>query len=215
FAIATSPVQLSDDNRNSLLITTIVLGTIHLTVEVRQFIWKPSKYIKDFQNYFGMELLKTAFNFDLSTLNFNSDLNNSWNLVNRYYTYFANNNSYNQDSFLVQLPGDNINIFARFPSSILAMYNFLAGDKEVLGNMVSQDDAYLVVLIVAFSFIVVSYDAPIVDICKKIREANDSNEDTEYIPDRLRELAGVSKKTENDFDSIEAKLAEMSKKNRK
>ncbi|CAJ0839572.1 12585_t:CDS:2, partial [Entrophospora sp. SA101] len=45
--------QLSDDNRNSLLTTTIVLGAIHLTVEVRQFIWKPLRYLKDFWNYFG------------------------------------------------------------------------------------------------------------------------------------------------------------------
>ena len=58
FAIATStsPDQLSDNNRNSLLTTTIVLGAIHLTVEVRQFIWKPLRYITDFWNYFGVML---------------------------------------------------------------------------------------------------------------------------------------------------------------
>ena len=58
FAIGTSisSDQLSDEKRNSLLIATIVLGVIHLTVEVRQFIWKPLKYITDFWNYFGMVL---------------------------------------------------------------------------------------------------------------------------------------------------------------
>ena len=56
FAIATSisTDQLPDNYRNSLLTTTIVLGAIHLTVEIRQFIWKPLKYITDFWNYFGL-----------------------------------------------------------------------------------------------------------------------------------------------------------------
>ena len=59
FAIATStsPGQLSDENIRSLLITTIILGLIHLNFEVRQFIWNPMKYVSDFWNYFGMILL--------------------------------------------------------------------------------------------------------------------------------------------------------------
>ncbi|CAJ0875918.1 11153_t:CDS:2, partial [Entrophospora sp. SA101] len=63
------------------------------------------------------------------------------------------------------------------------------------------------------------YDAPIGDICKKIKEIDDSNENEEdlpYISDRLRELAEVTKKTENNFDSkfqqIEDKFVEVTKK---
>ncbi|CAJ0838434.1 5695_t:CDS:2, partial [Entrophospora sp. SA101] len=230
------------------------------------------RVFKKFGAYFAIIIgvAKKVFcqNFALGYPDFNNDTNNPWNLVNAYYTYFANNNSYSQDPFLVQLPDDNTNMFAQFSSSILAMYNFLAGGNGAFGAWVLQDDSYLTVLVVAFSFIVVVYlmnlfigllsneiqhyntneaflaqkakiiteielfylfpnqrhwinwfpdilyyDAPIDDIRKKIKAADDSNEDKEdlpYISDRLRELAELTKKTENNFDSrfqqIEDKL---------
>ncbi|CAJ0846735.1 13542_t:CDS:2 [Entrophospora sp. SA101] len=198
FATSISPEKLSDEKRNSLLIATIVLGVIHLTVEVRQFIWKPLKYITDFWNYFDLGAYSLAISTSFLWLHYNNsppvqlisasnllldlrlmlflrafrhfgayfaivigvakkDLNNPWNLVNRYYTYFANSNSYSQDSYLVQLPDGNTNMFSQFSSSILAMYNFLTGDNGAFGSRVLQDDPYLVVLVVAFSFIVVVY----------------------------------------------------------
>ncbi|CAJ0908832.1 2849_t:CDS:2 [Entrophospora sp. SA101] len=228
-ATSTSPDQLSDNNRSSLLMTAVTLGAIHLTIEVRQFIWKPLKYIKDFWNYFAIVtsilwlhyndpppvqlisgsnllldlrlmlflrvfshtgayftiiigvakkvfwfliiimiiilsfshafflLLKPSQNFTIDQPTINNDSNNPWNLVNKYYTYFANNNSYSQDSYFIQQPDGNTNMFTLFPSSILAMYNFLAGDNEAFKNRVLQDDAYLILLMVAFSFIVVVY----------------------------------------------------------
>ncbi|CAJ0878839.1 10251_t:CDS:2 [Entrophospora sp. SA101] len=307
---------LSDNGRHSLLTATIVLGAIHFTVEVRQFIWKPLKYTTDFWNYFDLGayslaivtsilwlyynkpppiqlisasnllldlrlifshafflLLKPSQDVALDYPDFNDDTNNPWNLVNKYYTYFASNSSYNQDSLLVQQPDANTNMFAHFPSSILAMYNFLT-DNGAFGAWELQKNSYLTLLVVSFSFIVVVYlmnlfigllgneihhyntkeaflaqkakiivkielfylfpnqrrwrnwfpdilyyNAPIDDIRKKIKKADDSNEGEEYLPyisDRLRELARVSKKTENGFDSrfqqIETKLAEMSNK---
>ncbi|CAJ0837570.1 6945_t:CDS:2, partial [Entrophospora sp. SA101] len=102
-------------------------------------------------------LLKPNQNFALDYPDFNDDTNNPWNLVNKYYTYFANNSLHNQDSFLVQQPDPNTNMFAQFSSSILAMYNFLAGDNGAFEAWVLQDDSYLTVLVVAFSFIVVVY----------------------------------------------------------
>ncbi|CAJ0887594.1 7593_t:CDS:2 [Entrophospora sp. SA101] len=48
-------------------------------------------------------------------------------------------------------------MFAQFPSSILAMFNFLAGDNGAFGAWSLLDNAYLTVLLVAFSFIVVVY----------------------------------------------------------
>ena len=59
---------------------------------------------------------------------FNDDDNNPWNLNPQYYTYFTGSNSLNQDSFIVQKPDGNTNMFLRFGSSLLAMYKFLSGN---------------------------------------------------------------------------------------
>ncbi|CAJ0846453.1 9680_t:CDS:2 [Entrophospora sp. SA101] len=42
-------------------------------------------------------------------------------------------------------------MFAQSPSSILAMYGFLAEDNGAFGAWVLQDDSYLTVLVVALS----------------------------------------------------------------
>ncbi|CAJ0873020.1 14437_t:CDS:2 [Entrophospora sp. SA101] len=292
FAIATSPLKVFDDYRNSLLTTSIVLGAIHLIVEVRQFIWKPLKYTKDIWNYFGAYFLaivtsilwlrynnpplvqlisasnllldlrlvlflrvfkhfgvyfaiiigvaKKVFWFlviifiiilsfsraffllltqsrdDTSTLDSpvsNDDPNNPWNLVNKYYIYFANNDTYNQDLYLVQQPDGNTNMFSQFPSSILAIneienYN----TKEAF----FAQKAKIITEIELFYLFpnqrrwrnwfpdILRYDASIDDIHRKINEADNSNEGEEYLPyisNNLRQLAGVPEKTEAGFDS--------------
>ncbi|CAJ0858464.1 6851_t:CDS:2 [Entrophospora sp. SA101] len=197
---------LPNNNQNSLLIITIILGLFHLTFEIRQFIWDPAKYITDLWNYFDLGayflpiitsilwlhnnnppsnwlislsnlLLDLKFmlflrvfhyfgvyfaiiprqDFTVDQPTINDDPNNPWNLVNKYYTYFANNNSYSQDSYFVQQPDNTTNMFTRFPSSLLAMYNFLAGDNGAFGSWPLQDDPYLATLVFVFSFIVVIY----------------------------------------------------------
>ncbi|CAJ0868799.1 435_t:CDS:2 [Entrophospora sp. SA101] len=206
------------DNKNSLLIITIIFGVIHLSFEIRQFFWNPNKYIIDFWNYFG-------------------------------------NNSYSQDSYLVQQPDGNTNMFSHYHYSVLAMYKFLTGDSGAFGPWVIQDNAYLSILFVVFSFIVVvylmnlfigllsneieiynkqeaflvqkakiiteielfylfpnqrrwknwfpdilSYSVPINDIRKKIKEIDDSNEGSEYLPyisDKLRDLVDIPKPKED------------------
>jgi hypothetical protein len=51
---ATIPQQYIDDNiRNQLLFASIILGFIHLSFEVRQFIYDPIKWIRNFWNIFG------------------------------------------------------------------------------------------------------------------------------------------------------------------
>ncbi|CAJ0837566.1 6943_t:CDS:2 [Entrophospora sp. SA101] len=87
----------------------------------------------------------------------NDDPNNPWNLVNKYYTLLSNNSGYDQNSYLVQEPDGNTNMFTKFPSSILAMYNFLTGNNGAFEGWVLQDDAYLVTLVIIFSFMVVVY----------------------------------------------------------
>ncbi|CAJ0835283.1 11140_t:CDS:2 [Entrophospora sp. SA101] len=191
--------QLSGNNRNSLLRTTIVLGAIHLTIEVRQFIWKPLKYITDFWNYFDngafgawelqknsyLTVLVVAFSFIVVVYLMNLFIGLLGNEIQHYNT---------KEAFLAQKA--KIELF------------YLLPNQRHWRNWFPD---------------ILSYNAPIDDICKKIKEADDSNENGEdlpYISDKLREFTeGYKKKTENDFDSrfqqIEDKPVKVSEKNRK
>jgi hypothetical protein len=54
-AVATIPQQyIKDDVQKQLLITSIILGFIHLIFEVRQIIYDPIKWIQNFWNIFGI-----------------------------------------------------------------------------------------------------------------------------------------------------------------
>jgi hypothetical protein len=84
--------------------------------------------ILSFSHAFYILLKPAQEDYTLDNPDFKEDDPNSpWNLTPKYFTYFTNNNSYNQDSFIVQQPDNNTNMFAHFDSSMLAMYNFLAG----------------------------------------------------------------------------------------
>jgi len=48
---------ISEEIRKRLLIASIILGSIHLTFEIRQFIYDPIKWIFDTWNYFGKDNL--------------------------------------------------------------------------------------------------------------------------------------------------------------
>ncbi|CAJ0839494.1 506_t:CDS:2, partial [Entrophospora sp. SA101] len=99
--------------------------------------------ILSFAHAFYM-LLKPSQDYTLDSPIFNkNDPNNPWNLTSKYFTYFTSNNSYNQDSIIVQQPDGNTNMFAKFPFSILAIYNLLAGDKGAFGSWQLQNDPYL------------------------------------------------------------------------
>jgi hypothetical protein len=51
---ATISQQYIDENtRKQLLIATFIFGLVHLTFEVRQFIYNPTKYFYDFWNLIG------------------------------------------------------------------------------------------------------------------------------------------------------------------
>lgn len=76
-------------------------------------------------------LLKPSQIFALDTLTINDDPNNPWNLVNKYVTYFTNNDSYNQDSIVIQQPDGNTNMFTLYSSSLLALYGFLTGNFKI------------------------------------------------------------------------------------
>ncbi|RIA87084.1 hypothetical protein C1645_828292 [Glomus cerebriforme] len=54
-AVATIPQQhINEDTQKQLLIASIALGSIHLSFEIRQFIYDYIKWFKDFWNIFGM-----------------------------------------------------------------------------------------------------------------------------------------------------------------
>jgi hypothetical protein len=53
-AAATIPQQyIDDDIHKKLLIATIILGFVHLSFEVRQFIYNPFNWFQNFWNFFG------------------------------------------------------------------------------------------------------------------------------------------------------------------
>jgi len=52
--VATAPQQYFDKSvRDSLLIMSIFLGYFHLSIEIRQFIYNPNKWIHNYWNFFG------------------------------------------------------------------------------------------------------------------------------------------------------------------
>ncbi|GET00344.1 hypothetical protein GLOIN_2v1874127 [Rhizophagus clarus] len=54
-AAATIPQQyIDDDIQKKLLIASIILGFIHLSFEIRQFIYNPLKWFRDFWNFFDV-----------------------------------------------------------------------------------------------------------------------------------------------------------------
>ncbi|PKC73251.1 hypothetical protein RhiirA1_389068 [Rhizophagus irregularis] len=59
FTIAATISQqyISDDTQNRLLIASIILGFIHLSFEIRQFIYDPIKWIHNFWNIFDLKFL--------------------------------------------------------------------------------------------------------------------------------------------------------------
>ncbi|CAJ0831564.1 10923_t:CDS:2 [Entrophospora sp. SA101] len=101
-------------------------------------------------------LLKPAEEYSLDQPIFNNDQNNPWNLVDQYYILFSDN-TLDSTSYFVKKPDDKVNMFTRFHTSILAMYNFLTGDNSVIGAWSLQEDPYLAILVIIFSFVVVVY----------------------------------------------------------
>jgi hypothetical protein len=53
FTTAATITDIDVNIRNRLLIATIILGIIHLSFEVRQIIYDPINWIRDFWNIFG------------------------------------------------------------------------------------------------------------------------------------------------------------------
>ncbi|RIA99719.1 hypothetical protein C1645_811071 [Glomus cerebriforme] len=55
-AATISQQYIDEDTRKQLFIASIILGFIHLSFEIRQIIYDPIKWIKDYWNYFGYKI---------------------------------------------------------------------------------------------------------------------------------------------------------------
>ncbi|PKY52614.1 hypothetical protein RhiirA4_470359 [Rhizophagus irregularis] len=234
-AAATIPKQyIDDDTRKQLLIASIIFGFTYLSFEIRQFIYNPIKWVRDFWNIFDLIafllpiytsiywlqtnnkhtqllsfsclfldikfllffrvfesfgiyfaiiisvgkqiasflvvlliiiisfahafyiLLVPESNFSFEEYTNNKDPNNPWNIASAYYQVFENR-TVDSNSYMVQLPDENTNMFVDFGTAIFAMYLFLTGDSSALTNWTYKDNPSLVILIVLFSLLIVVY----------------------------------------------------------
>ncbi|CAI2175635.1 9470_t:CDS:2 [Funneliformis geosporum] len=205
FGIGTtlSPSIISNDTRRIFLYTSIVLGSIFIVHEIRQFIWKPKRYVKDIWNLFDLAAiifpLCTAF-FWLYDNNPSSELISISNLFLyfKFITYLRALDYFGSNltiivgvakrifSFLlilliiiigfahaffiiltsnhnleVPVPDDDDpndpNLFSTYPTSLLAMYLFLTGDSSSFRLWSYQENPFMTILLLMFSFLVVIY----------------------------------------------------------
>ncbi|GET62243.1 hypothetical protein GLOIN_2v1874127 [Rhizophagus irregularis DAOM 181602=DAOM 197198] len=143
---------------------------IHLSFEVRQFIYNPLKWFYDFWNIFDiiaylLPIYTSIYwlqinNLDNRSVNINdpniNDPNNPWKLAPTYNQIFENG-TIDSNPFLIQPPNENTNMFIDFKTSLFTMYKFLTGDPSALSNWTYLNNPPLVILIVLFSFLIVVY----------------------------------------------------------
>ncbi|CAI2175250.1 8941_t:CDS:2 [Funneliformis geosporum] len=223
---------MSDDTRNILLRISLILGSLLIFHEIRQFFWDPKRYILDSWNwvdlsayifpvftacywlyhdkpplslisisnlslhfkfitflralnYFGnnftiifgvaqrilsfllillLFLIGFAHAFyimltpnEIYNLNepvYNDDPNNPWNLVTKYQSISPNGDIKTE---LIQQPDSSSNQFSTYPSSLLAIYLFLTGDSSAFGSWTYQENPFMTILLIMFSFLIVVY----------------------------------------------------------
>ncbi|CAB4423709.1 unnamed protein product [Rhizophagus irregularis] len=139
--------------QNQLFIASIILGFIHLSFEIRQFIYSPERWIREFWNIFDIIAYLLPIITSIKWLQTN-DLNDhiiqlfsfsclfldiKFLLFFRAFESFAPTysqvfNNGTMDSFFIQKPDENTNMFIDFRTALLAMYNFLTGDSSALSN---------------------------------------------------------------------------------
>jgi hypothetical protein len=72
--------------------------------------------------FYILLLPRSDFSFDQYTNN--TDLNNPWNIANTYNQVFNNGT---MDSFFIQKPDENTNMFVDFRTALFGMYLLLIG----------------------------------------------------------------------------------------
>ncbi|RGB32851.1 hypothetical protein C1646_743692 [Rhizophagus diaphanus] len=203
-AVATIPQEyINEGIQKQLLVASIILGSIHLSFEIRQFIYNPIKWIRDAWNIFDIKFLlffrafesfgvyftiiisvakkiasfvvvlliiiigfahafyillspETKISFETYTNTSINDLNNPWNLVPTYIQVYEDGTT-NSNSFIIQKPDGNTNMFTNFKMALFAVYLFLTGDSRALSNWTYNDNSTLAILVVLFSLLIVVY----------------------------------------------------------
>ncbi|RIA94897.1 hypothetical protein C1645_803303 [Glomus cerebriforme] len=128
YSLETNMKYINENVQKQLLITSIILGFIHLSFEVRQIIYDPLKWIYDF-----------------------------WNLFASAYNQIFENGTMDSNPTMIQPPNEKTNMFADFKTALFAMYQFLTGDSSALSNWSYINNQSLVILIVLFSLLIVVY----------------------------------------------------------
>ncbi|CAG8498060.1 883_t:CDS:2 [Funneliformis caledonium] len=85
----------------------------------------------------------------------NDDPNNPWNLVTKYQS--VSNGKILSETAFSQQPDSKSNQFTTYKTSLLAMYLFLTGDSSAISSWTYQENPFLTVLLIMFSFLVVVY----------------------------------------------------------
>ncbi|GES99663.1 hypothetical protein GLOIN_2v1784920 [Rhizophagus clarus] len=112
-----------------LFIISIILGSIFLIFEIRQFLWNYKRYFKDIWNLFVLGYAQ-AFFIVLRSNNFNDD-NDPRNLATKY-DLINPDGTINNTTSIIQDPDSNTNLFNWFPTSLLAVYKLITGDSGSL-----------------------------------------------------------------------------------
>ncbi|PKK71495.1 hypothetical protein RhiirC2_828062 [Rhizophagus irregularis] len=163
FTAAASVPQINSNDQSHLLIASFILGLIHLSFEVRQFIYSPSKWIDDYWNFFVISfahafliILRPKLEYSLDQPTINDDPNNPWNLNTTYNR--VENETITQGASFVQVPDENTNMFTDYKTALFAVYLFLTGDTSALTNKWEyKENPALVIYILLFSFLIVIY----------------------------------------------------------
>ncbi|CAB4384447.1 unnamed protein product [Rhizophagus irregularis] len=181
------PNFITDVQRKSLFIISIIFGSIFLIFEILQCLWDYKIYFKDPWNYFdvgayslpiaasicwiinksqspwlvAISIILSNFRFLLFFRVFKSSTNvNDANDPWNLVTryYFANSNEIiNNTTTLVQLPNSNTNLFNWFPTSLFAVYKIITGDSGSLSPWAFQDNPLMTFLLFTFTFFTVIY----------------------------------------------------------
>ncbi|PKK79680.1 hypothetical protein RhiirC2_768869 [Rhizophagus irregularis] len=145
FTVASYPtLSITRDVRINLYQTSIAFGFFHIIFELRQFIWNPKKYFSSIWNLFDISAYLSvtitsiyyikndvtvvtpewalSISYSLKAQNPN-DSNNPWTLSNTYNQTDENGKILNET--LIQVPGENTNLFYSYSTSLLATYLFL------------------------------------------------------------------------------------------
>ncbi|CAB4491301.1 unnamed protein product [Rhizophagus irregularis] len=113
--------SIPDSYFKLLFIISIVLGSIFLIFEIRQFLWNTKLYVNDVWNLF-------AFFIILKSTNENDD-NDPQNLATKY-DFINSDGTINNTTKLIQETDSNTNLFNWFPTSLLAVYKILTAIEK-------------------------------------------------------------------------------------